>query len=306
MNRYMPNYYQSFACIQGRCRHNCCIGWEIDIDQESYDRYRGIKGEFGTRLKEAIKMEEGTPVFQLTEEERCPFLNEDYLCDMILELGEDALCEICTAHPRFVNFFSDREEWGLGLCCEAAAELIIKQKEPVTFLEESDTEVEWQEGEETVFFSLREEIYDEIQDRTKHVSVRIREIAERWEVFLPDWEPCQWGKFLEGLERLDTAWEKQLDTLKGLHTFESKVWSEEWELAWEQLLLYFVYRHLSESIYDGRFRERLGFCLLSVLILQGLCQPEDSLDTLVELARQYSAEIEYSDENMEAILGRLH
>ena len=27
-----PNYYPAFRCIADKCRHSCCIGWEIDID----------------------------------------------------------------------------------------------------------------------------------------------------------------------------------------------------------------------------------------------------------------------------------
>ena len=32
-----PGYYSGFRCIADKCKNNCCIGWEIDIDKESYD-----------------------------------------------------------------------------------------------------------------------------------------------------------------------------------------------------------------------------------------------------------------------------
>mgnify|MGYP006874698003 CR=1 FL=1 len=35
-----PDYYKEFKCIAGECRHSCCIGWEIDIDEETYKRMK--------------------------------------------------------------------------------------------------------------------------------------------------------------------------------------------------------------------------------------------------------------------------
>ena len=58
---------------------------------------------------------------------------------------------------------------------------------------------------------------------------------------------------------------------------------------------------------DGDIPGRAAFCVLSVLLLAALCsQTADcSLNHLQEWARMYSAEIEYSDENMEALLDAL-
>ena len=30
----VPTYFNEFACIGGACEDNCCIGWEVDIDDE--------------------------------------------------------------------------------------------------------------------------------------------------------------------------------------------------------------------------------------------------------------------------------
>ena len=40
----VPSYYKTFQCIADKCEHSCCIGWEIDIDEDSYDYYMGIEG----------------------------------------------------------------------------------------------------------------------------------------------------------------------------------------------------------------------------------------------------------------------
>ena len=50
MQNAYPDYYPLFHCIADRCRHNCCIGWEIDVDGDSLAAYDQIGGEMGERL----------------------------------------------------------------------------------------------------------------------------------------------------------------------------------------------------------------------------------------------------------------
>ena len=38
----VPSYYKKFKCIAGECKHSCCKGWEIDIDEKSLARYENI------------------------------------------------------------------------------------------------------------------------------------------------------------------------------------------------------------------------------------------------------------------------
>lgn len=309
MNIYIPDYYTEFSCIADKCRHSCCIGWEIDIDPETYQVYQGVPGDFGDRLRHGVEQGEDGAHFCLTEGERCPFLNQDNLCDIILQLGEDALCQICTDHPRFRNFFSDREELGLGLCCEAVAKLILTRQKKTEFLPLHTEGEELSEPEEDAFFALRDRIYEVLQDRTRTVAARMAHLMEVYEVFLPDLTFAQWAEVFWQLERLEPIWTDRLAELKTLQEVPPELFSApHWEIAWEQLLVYFVHRHLAEGLYDGRLRPRLGFALLSVTVLQGLCAAHAqnhgsvTMEDLTELARQYSSEVEYSEGNMETLL----
>ena len=127
----VPTYFNEFACIGGACEDNCCIGWEIDVDEDSLAYYETVPGDFGERLRASIAPADeqtGEPAhFRLDAEERCPLLNDCNLCEVLLHLGEDKMAQICTDHPRYYEWFSDGREDGLGLCCEAAAELILAQ-----------------------------------------------------------------------------------------------------------------------------------------------------------------------------------
>ena len=96
-----PDFYRAFACKASFCRHSCCRGWEIDVDEESAAYYRALSGKLGDDLRAALVEEAGVWHFRLTDDERCPFLRRDGLCRLIRELGEHALCDICALHPRF-------------------------------------------------------------------------------------------------------------------------------------------------------------------------------------------------------------
>ena len=146
-----PDFYDEFHCLASACRHSCCVGWEIDVDEESLRRYQGTGGEIGRALRENIALEP-TPHFRLASGERCPFLREDGLCRLILALGEDSLCDICALHPRFFNDYPDREEAGLGLCCEEAARLLTAGEGHLRLVAWSDGE---EEPEPTPLLRLR-------------------------------------------------------------------------------------------------------------------------------------------------------
>lgn len=152
-NIYVPSYYKDFQCIADRCQHTCCAGWEIDIDEDSLARFQNMTGEIGARLKANIEMD-SVPHFRLQPGDRCPFLRGDGLCDLILECGEDVLCQICTDHPRFRNFWTGRVEVGLGLACEEAARLILGQETPMRLVRlEAGPEAMGKVGEDPGDFS---------------------------------------------------------------------------------------------------------------------------------------------------------
>ena len=45
-----PDYYDVFKCKADKCTDNCCIGWEIDIDENTDNLYKNINRDFGKYL----------------------------------------------------------------------------------------------------------------------------------------------------------------------------------------------------------------------------------------------------------------
>ena len=52
---YAPKYYKKFKCIADKCQHSCCVGWEIDIDRESEEKYSRLCGGYGENIKKASR-----------------------------------------------------------------------------------------------------------------------------------------------------------------------------------------------------------------------------------------------------------
>ena len=298
MKVFVPADYGAFACLKGECRHTCCAGWEIDIDPDTLALYRQVPPPLGDRLRRGIQEKDGVFSFRLDEKGRCPMLDGDNLCSVIRALGEGGLCGICADHPRYRNYFSDRVEMGLGLCCEAAARQTVYRQEPfrLTEAEEDGEECgKLTEREETVL-SFREELSSLLGRNERPYAERETEALRLFPRFTwPGNEET--FSFLTGLERLDGEWDGVLSRLNG--SFRARPCSPAWDRALGQLAVSFLYRHLPDAAEDGLLFARALFALWSVRLLSVLTEG-DSLDCLAETARMYSAEIEYSDENLQA------
>lgn len=300
-----PDYYKEFKCSGGACKHNCCIGWDIDVDADALAFYNSISGEMGARLRENISSG-SEPHFILGKDERCPFLNRQNLCDIILHLGEEHLCSICTDHPRFRNELPGRIETGLGLCCEEAARLILG-KETRTKLESSGDV----EGEDEIL-ALRDKAIAILQDRAKTIPQRMDDMLSLCSATLPEKNFGEWAEILLDLERLDNAWTRMLMLLRNewqtadFSGFDLHMFTRQTE--YEQLLVYFVYRHFANAPDLVEAAARAAFAALGYTILHALgalLWTKNKTFTLadqIELARLFSSEIEYSDENLYLLL----
>lgn len=310
MKQVYPDYYHKFVCTAGGCRHSCCIGWEIDIDSDTAAAYASMPGALGAQLRQHIAWDAQPPHFILGEGERCPFLNGHNLCDLILAQGEDILCDICHQHPRFHNELPGRVESGLGLCCEAAGALILGQAEPMRLMGAEDI------ATQDEIIALRDEVIAILQDRRYYIPTRVQRMLRRCGTDLPERSIPEWAEFLLSLERLEDGWTAVLEGLRDRwHAADRRgfdAYMSTRQTEYEQFLVYLVYRHMANAPDMAEAAARATFAALGYFLLQeagavqwtetGSFTPEDQ----VELARLFSAEIEYSDENMYLILEELY
>ncbi|MBR6627318.1 MAG: flagellin lysine-N-methylase [Lachnospiraceae bacterium] len=161
MKYIKPDFYDTFKCTAGDCPDSCCKGWQIMIDDESFDKYLKLGGDFGKRMTASLDFEQQS---FLQFGGRCAFLNEDHLCDLIKEKGEDYLCHTCSRYPRHVEEFEGLREYSLSLSCPEAAGIILGQRGPLNLVctEDEETEPLADDFEEfdTGMFAVLEEARD--------------------------------------------------------------------------------------------------------------------------------------------------
>ena len=181
MKLRVPDYYDNFKCIGGDCTDSCCIGWELDIDEESYEAYKKVEGEFGKKLRESmVDGSEDTDecnTFRLNGD-RCPFLNNNNLCEIYINLGEKSLCKVCTEYPRFTVEYENTKEKSMALSCEVVGKLLFERKDRIKFIEKEIPYEEISEECAPMFVKeieyIRNRSIDILQERTKDIYDRIK------------------------------------------------------------------------------------------------------------------------------------
>lgn len=129
---------------------------------------------------------------------------------------------------------------------------------------------------------------------------RVEELFRRTGVTMPERDMAQWAQFFMDLERMDEKWAERLNSLANAPVCSAEEISE---TAKEQLLVYYLLRHIPHAAQDGDMQGRLILCvLLWQTVLEMYARAGGGMEELCDITRMCSSEIEYSDENMQAIL----
>ena len=305
MKYYEFNYNKKFTCVGSDCKHNCCIGWKIDIDNKTLKKYFNLQ-KFDHKFNQDF-FDKNT--FKLNKLGRCPFLEDDSLCYVIKKYGEKYLCSTCKAHPRFKNFFSDRVETGLGLYCEESARIILSQKSKMKLeLLRQTTTIKKLTTFEKKVLKFRNEVLAVVQNRKLSTCDKIKLLEQKSLIDLTDISYFNWIKIYNSLEKLLVN-EFTFDKLNCYKNFTD--FNNEFEREYEQILSYLTYRHISRAIDNLDLKVRLSFVLLSFKFINQiftLLSQQDtkfSIENLIEACRIYSSEIECSDQNIISLLNTI-
>lgn len=137
-----PTYMNSFVCIGSECEDNCCCaGWQIAIDRKTYQKYKNIKRpEFRGKLKQSVKRIKNETAsdskyayFKVDDKKYCPLLDQNNMCSIQLELGEDMLSPVCATYPRIQNRIDHEFELSATLSCPEAARLALLNPDGIEF-----------------------------------------------------------------------------------------------------------------------------------------------------------------------------
>lgn len=305
-----PDYYDRFICLAGACPDSCCQMWDVQVDEESAQRYLSLPGALGERLQQVLRQEEDG-WYLMQEDGRCPMWRQDGLCRIQKELGEEALCHVCTTFPRLRHEYGCMTELGLELSCPEAARLILENNACTLLSAHNQTAAEPASEEMELLLRSREEAFRILTDGRYAVEERLALLL----------------LFAHGVQSaLDGGEERPFDrdtALETIHTFATggdirslvhfyqslEILTSQWEerlkappapTSWEEghiaLALYFVLRYWLQAVSDydlvGRVKLTLSACLL-IRSLGG---------DLAETAQSYSKEIENDIDNVDALL----
>jgi len=123
------DYYDTFTCIADKCSFTCCQEWKIAVDDDTYIKWKrlSLTKQNNNYLDQYVKQKDGTCVIALNEQKQCPFLNEQKLCNLVLNFGDEVLSETCAIFPRQIHEFADRKEYSLVCCCPEVVDLMNQQ-----------------------------------------------------------------------------------------------------------------------------------------------------------------------------------
>lgn len=118
--------YNNFKCIAGRCTSTCCSGWRIEADREAFLRFNNINSQV---LREDILSNiyeaDGKRYFATRSNGMCSMLDNDGLCRIQKNFGEEMLCNTCRKFPRLISKHNGLLWISMAASCPVTADYII-------------------------------------------------------------------------------------------------------------------------------------------------------------------------------------
>ena len=331
MKNTFPDYFKEFRCIADKCPDTCCAGWEVVVDGESLKKYSELEGSYAQTLRSRITVDsDGDSIFTPIKG-RCPFLLDNGLCEMYIEIGKDSLCKTCRLFPRHITYFGARIETGISLSCPEAARLILQDKKIEFSTEESDGFPEPTSIDPNLYFTLleaRKTSIDVLQNRNfsieKRISaflllcneispfVRRNDCDSVREILKKDFLSVEFSEFTQSranrlnskllkdfssLEMLDMQWKTALENAFSNNSFNN---SHGTENEFENLMVYFVFRYFMLAVFDKNLITKAKFAVVSFLVIRRLIAcVSDEKPERIKVMQRYSKEVEHSALNMD-------
>lgn len=291
-----PSFYKDFKCIAGDCPDSCCQGWEVDADDESLEFYKTLTGDIRNRIDSVLDRDEfGNTIFRLADKKRCPFLNDENLCDMHIAIGGEHTPYTCRMFPRFINDFGGTREMGVSFSCPVASDMMFGLTEPMRFVSElNELPPELNEIDAQTYFYLvkaREKAFSIVQDRTHPIHQRLIrlldfgvEIQKDLEEYKEGSDDIDFFNVFRNPELINPQWIDKVNS--------GKVKPVSDEIFNENIASYFIFRYFLTAVNDYDVLSKIKMAVIGVLIVTYF--GEDSWTIHL-----WSKETEHSQYNMD-------
>lgn len=266
-----PTFYKTFKCIAGDCPDSCCQGWEVDADSDSLEYYKTLDNslEIKKRIDSVLSKDEfDNTIFTLAPKKRCPFLNDENLCDMHIAIGGEHTPYICRTFPRFIYDFGATREIGISFSCPVASDMMYNTE---SFDFETDVNSDLptlNDIDAEKYFLLykgRAEAYKIAKDKNKSIRERLNDLLDLGVLLQEKLFPYDEGgddiaffDVFKNPELINPEWKEKVEnfSLKQVSDTQSN----------ENILMYFLYKYLMQAVYDDDVLSKIKMAVLGVLI----------------------------------------
>ena len=292
-----PTFYKNFKCIAGDCPDSCCQGWEVDADSDSLKYYKSLDNslEIKKRIDSVLSKDEfDNTIFTLAPKKRCPFLNDENLCDMHIAIGGEHTPYTCRTFPKFIYDFGATREIGISFSCPVASDMMYNTE---SFDFETDINSDLptlNDIDAEKYFLLykgRAEAYKIAKDKNKSIRERLNDLLDLGVLLQEKLFPYDEGgddiaffDVFKNPELINPEWKEKVEnfSLKQVSNTQSN----------ENILMYFLYKYLMQAVYDDDALSKIKMAVLGVLT--NIYFGEDSWTVHL-----WSKETEHSQYNMD-------
>lgn len=266
-----PTFYKNFKCIAGDCPDSCCQGWEVDADSDSLEYYKTLDNslEIKKRIDSVLSKDEfDNTIFTLAPKKRCPFLNDENLCDMHIAIGGEHTPYTCRTFPRFIYDFGATREIGISFSCPVASDMMYNTE---SFDFETDINSDLptlNDIDAEKYFLLykgRAEAYKIAKDKNKSIRKRLNDLLDLGVLLQEKLFPYDEGgddiaffDVFKNPELINPEWKEKVEnfSLKQVSDTQSN----------ENILMYFLYKYLMQAVYDDDVLSKIKMAVIGVLI----------------------------------------
>ena len=297
MKLITPSFYKNFECIAGACPDSCCQGWEVDADEESLSYYKTLSGCLREKIDSVLDKDEfGNTIFRLADKKRCPFLNNENLCDMHIAIGGEHTPYTCRTFPRFINDFGGTREMGISFSCPVASDMMWNLNEDFSF----DTEINslppsLNDIDAELYFKLltyRKKAYSIMQNREAEIKDRLitlldfaADIQKELDNYCENGSETQFFDVFCNPEVINNEWVEKVKNHSTEPVFPA-------DTICENIAMYFLFRYFLTAVYDFDVLSKIKMAVIGVLIPAYFGNDAWTIHL-------WSKETEHSDVNME-------
>lgn len=320
MKDIYPSFYKEFKCIANLCEDSCCKDWDIDVDSETEEFYNTVKTSLGDKIRRLTYTDEyGERVFK-SSDGRCPFWNDEMLCDIYIGLGEKHLSRTCASFPRVRVDFGDFRENILSFACPEAARFMLRADKTAYADFGGEDELESSEGDEDYMSFLLKARNRSVEILTADGEPFAYRLADCLEFNaqvqsllngeepspLNEGEPGKGTGFIfnmhQSFEIMSSRWREALhDTAAQADILQI---SGEFERDFEKFALYYIYRYYLEAVNSNDVMYSIKRIVCAYIVTgktDALFAKKGYPLSRMRILQRYSKEVEHSYDNTEAL-----